>query len=448
MSLDEKVKKQQEIRDFRYQLVGELSNPHLTHGQLKRMIQEKSQKQYKIPHSTKTRVTSATIKLWLKKYRKYGYEGLMPKLRRDYRTSKALTTDEQDALLALLEKEPELTAKAAMKKLQEGGRISQNVSKSSLYRFLKTAGFDRKPRNQQDEIRKFNFEYPLECVQADCMHGFPVDDGKGKKRKAILTAFIDDATRRIVYARFSFSEASIAFEQGIKHILLTHGLILKLYTDNGSTFVSSQTQRILNILGIPLVHSKPGVPRGRGKIERFFRTVRDQFLRPLDKESVTGLGDLNTRFTTWLETEYHRNPHRGLGGQTPLDAWLSKTKYLLEMDRSINLTKIFQHETKRKVYGDATFTLHGNLFEAPPILIGKKISLCYDPETPFWNTRIMHEGKEYGVAKPVQTYANTKVKRGHYSKQTEVVEPEEQQQKKQETGPPVWLNASKAGARK
>lgn len=447
MSFDEKLQKQKKIRDFRYQLVGELANPHLTHGQLKKMILEKSQKQYIIPHSTKTSVTPATIKLWLKKYRKQGFDGLMPKLRSDFRTCKALTTKQQDALLTLLETSPGLNARAAVKKLQEEGLITGNVSKSSLSRFLKAAGFDRKQQTDQDEVRKFAFEYPLECVQADCLHAFPVFDDRGKKRKAILTAFIDDATRRIVYGCFSFSEESLAFEKGIKHILMTHGRILKLYTDNGSTFVSSQTQRIVNILGITLVHSKPGVPRGRGKIERFFRTVRDQFLRPLDKESVKGLGDLNTRFAAWLETEYHRNPHRGLEGKTPLDAWLSKTKYLLEMDHSIHLAKLFQHEAKRRVYGDGTFTLHGNLFEVPPILIGKKITIYYDAEMPFWNTRLMYEGKEYGCAKPVQSYANTKVKRGVNSKQTEVKE-NQTECIKEDIKAPVWLTASKAGGTK
>ncbi len=131
---------------------------------------------------------------------------------------------------------------------------------------------------------------------------------------------LDDATRRVVYGAFSFREGSIEFEYGLRHVLLAHGRIGKAFVDNGSAFVSGETLRILSILGIPLIHSRVGYPASRGKVERFFRTVRDQFLRPLDKPSVRSLADLNTRFHTWLESEYHRAPHRGLGGRSPLEA--------------------------------------------------------------------------------------------------------------------------------
>jgi transposase InsO family protein len=119
--------------------------------------------------------------------------------------------------------------------------------------------------SRNEKTLKFNFIYPLECVQADDMHACLVPDDTGKRKKAILIAFIDDATRRIVYANFSFTERSLEFEKGILHILKAHGRIVRLYVDNGSTFVSQQTQRIMDIMGIIISHSRPAIPRGRGK---------------------------------------------------------------------------------------------------------------------------------------------------------------------------------------
>jgi hypothetical protein len=243
------------------------------------------------------------------------------------------------------------------------------------------------------------------------MHGPPVPDGKGNKRKAILLVLIDDATRRVVYARFSFTEQSLVFEEGIKHVLKTHGKIGRLYVDNGSTFVSSQTARILDILEILLIHSKPGRPQGRGKGEQFFRTTRDGFLRPLDIETITGIDDLNIRFKTWLESEYHRSPHRGLQGKTPLDVWLSKTKHLVAIPPSIDLDEVFFHLVTRKVFKDSTITLHGTLFEVPSILVGKKVTLRYNPLGTIRRLLVSCDGKDYGEAKPVDAYANTKVNR-------------------------------------
>jgi hypothetical protein len=274
----------------------------------------------------------------------------------------------------------------------------------------------RMQRAREEKNLKFDFFYPLECVQADDLYAFAVPDGKGSKRKAILMSFLDDATRRVLYANFSFTERSVEFEAGIKHILKAHGRIGMLYVDNGAPFVSRQTKRILDILGIVIVHSTVRRPQGRGKQERYHRTVRDQFLRPLDKESVRGLGDLNTRFRTWLESEYHRTPHRGLGGKTPLDAWLEKSRYIVHMDPSIDLEQAFLHEESRKVYKDSTLTLAGILYEVPSSLIGKRVKLFYDPTMPVKRLQVVYEGKSFGEARIVDSYANTKVRRNATSR--------------------------------
>ena len=139
--------------------------------------------------------------------------------------------------------------------------------------------------------------------------------------------------------------------------------------------------------------------------------MREQFLRPLDPESIKSLEDLNVRFHTWVETEYHRTPHRGLNGKTPLESWLEKAKYIIRMDSTIDLDEVFFHETSRKVYKDSTFTLEGVLYEVPSILATKRISIRYDVFLPAKRPFIYFQGKSYGEARIVDTYANSKVKR-------------------------------------
>jgi len=229
-----------------------------------------------------------------------------------------------------------------------------------LSRLVRCTGLDRDGRIRQHEGEKtlpFEFFSPPECVQADWMYTVAVPDAKGKRCQAVLLAFLDDATRRILYACFGFSENALAFECGIRHILAAHGRIGRLYADNGSGFVSLQTRRILDTLGIVLVHSRPFKPKGRGKIERFFRTVRQQFLSILDRDTISSLQDLDMRFHTWLESEYHRSPHRGLGGKTPLELWLEKAHLIIPVDPTVNLAQVFLHEEGRKVHKDSTLTL-------------------------------------------------------------------------------------------
>ena len=243
--------KKKQICDFRHSVVAELGNPYLSRGKLTQLIKEKSGREYAIPYSKRKTLTEGCIRRWLNLYRKSGKEGLAPGVRDDRGKSRLLKDAQQTALIHLLETRPEITATAAVKILQTKGIIQNEISSSSLSRFIKSHGLTYRERNRNKEAEKslkFDFFSPLECIQVDVMYGPQIPDEKGKYRKALLMAFLDDATRRIIYSRFSFSEKSILFEDGIKHILKTHGMIGRLYTDNGSSFVSNQTNHVHPIL--------------------------------------------------------------------------------------------------------------------------------------------------------------------------------------------------------
>ncbi len=134
-------------------------------------------------------------------------------------------------------------------------------------------------------------------------------------------------------------------------------------------------------------------------------------MRPLDKDSVRSLADLNARFHTWLETEYHRSPHRGLDGKTPLEAWLEKAHHIIHLDPTVDLDEIFKHEIRRRVYSDCTFTMDGVLYEVPVVLKGKNIKVRFNPFQVPRTLELVYEKRGYGEARVVDTYANTRVKR-------------------------------------
>lgn len=418
------------VAEFRYSIIAELTNPYLQHGEIVRLMTEKAQRSYEIPFSSKHRISEATIKKWLLAYRKYGKQGLHPKVRSDAGSCKALNAQEGEILKDYLIKHPQVSATAAYALLRKNGSITSAISSSTLSRFIQISDLTREQRwkeVREEQHRKFEFFSPLECVQADFLHAFQIPDGTGKMRKALLIAFIDDATRRIVYADFSFSEHSLAFEKGIKRILQTHGRIGRLYVDNGSTFVSSETRRICDSIHLPIIHSRPGKPAGRGKIERFFRTVRDKFLRPLEPQSISSLTQLNSLFRSWLEVEYNRSPHRGLHGDTPLDRWLSRAQHIVPSDPAVDLDIIFMHRAIRRVYKDSTFTLDGVMYEAPQNLVGEKITVMYDPFKEIRQLRISSNGVDHGYAQPVDSYANTRIRRSTTTKQPEEIGPDSQE---------------------
>ena len=414
MDKEQREHKREAIMDFRYSIIAELLNPYLSRTDRRTLMREKANRKYEIPYSNRDHLSVECMQKWYEAFRRDGKEGLRPKQRSDTGVCRVLSAEEASLFLEYLEQNPELTAKAAYRKLQDQGVIHSEISRSSLSRLVVSAGLQRPTRMQSKEQRrqlKFAFRYPLECVQADFMYACEVPDEKGKRKRTKLLVILDDATRRVVYSIFSHREDSLIFEYGLKHVLLSHGRIGKIFCDNGAPFISSETARILSILGIPLIHSTVRYAAGRGKVERIFRTIRDGFLRPLDKESLRSPADLNARFHTWLETEYHRSPHRGLQGKTPLEAWLEHAHHIIHIDPTVDLDEVFKHEIRRRVYRDCTFTCDGVLYEVPSVLKGKNIRVRFDPFRTQRTMEVVYEKRSYGNARAVDTYANTRVKR-------------------------------------
>jgi transposase InsO family protein len=406
--------RQRVIADFRFGLIADLVYSHAQGVELSRAIAAKAATEWTIPYSRKKTLTVSCIKKWLKAYRMQGKEALIPKIRKDTGRCKVLTEQEKVSILELLEQKPYLCASVAVRMLQKEGKITSEVSKSALSRFIMASGLTRRERvreSKTDQVLRYSFDQPLECVQVDAMHSFAVPDASGHLRKAILVAFLDDATRRVVYARFCFSENALEFERGLHHILRSHGRIRRVYTDNGSTFVAEQTKMILSALGIPLMHSRPGIPKGRGKIERFFRTVRTQFEATIDPSTIKSIQDYDMRFHTWLESEYHRSGHSGLGGQTPLEAWLAGSRHIFRMDATIDLDEAFCHQLYRSVSNDATISLDGTRYEVPSVLIGRKVKVRFNPLNDTLVIRVFYDGKEYGHARLIDEYGNARSRR-------------------------------------
>jgi type II secretory pathway predicted ATPase ExeA len=183
------------------------------------------------------------------------------------------------------------------------------VSKATLYRFFKRQGLDEDSSPPVDR-RRFEAELPNDIWQSDAMHAAKVLVD-GKLRKTYLFAFIDDMSRFIPHAQFYLNEGVESYTDAVRQALAKRGLPRKLYVDNGPAFASSHLGHVTASLGIVLVHSKPYQPEGRGKIERWFRTVRERFLS-LTPDGLP-LNVLNRQLAEWIENDYHTRPHASTG---------------------------------------------------------------------------------------------------------------------------------------
>jgi hypothetical protein len=143
---------------------------------------------------------------------------------------------------------------------------------------------------------------------------------------------------------------------------------------------------------------------GKGKIERFFKTLRAQ-----DTASLTAL---NRRLAAWIEGEYHRTPHRGLEGRTPLEQWALTGEAVRFPEPGLDLDDLFLFEAKRKVRKDRTVSLDGTVYEVDAALVGETVTLRFDPAaSPGRPLQVCHLGRPSGLARPLDTYINCFVKR-------------------------------------
>jgi putative transposase len=170
-----------------------------------------------------------------------------------------------------------------------------------------------------------------------------------------------------------------------------------VYVDNGSPFVSSQLLRACAVLGIRLIHSRPGRPEGRGKIERVFRTIREQVLVELDGHPPASLEELRRIFQGWVEQIYHHRVHTETG-QAPLERFLAHG--VPPRPGEASLREAFRWSERRTVSKTATVGMHGNTYEVDPELTGRQVELIFDPQE-LSEMQVRLDGHDRGMAVPL-----------------------------------------------
>jgi hypothetical protein len=239
------------------------------------------------------------------------------------------------------------------------------------------------------------------------MHGPKVEVNE-RMRKTYLLAFIDDHSRLVPHGQFYLSEGLSSYLDALEQALLKRGLPRKLYVDNGPAFRSKHLEHITASLGIALIHSRPYKPQGKGKIERFFRTVRSQFLSAFRGKS---LSELNEAFDLWLNDVYHQRKH-GSTTQRPFARFTYRMECLRPAPKELRAH--FRKIARRRVAKDRTITLNGKLYEAPLSLIGKQVLVLYHEGQP-GQVEVTWNQKSYGFLHPLDLHINSRVKRNRDS---------------------------------
>ena len=328
--------------------------------------------------------TWRTISTWLYRFKKHGVTTLDNKTRRDKNQYRKVQPNElAEAINEVLptlgrSKNGAIPKMALYRRLLSTGMVKRSqLSQTSFYRMVRDN--DLLDAEQCKKLRQsFAMQFANELWQADTMYGPTVTDAQGNKRKTFLIAFIDDASRLITHAEFFYADNTANMCDAFRTALFKRGKPERLYFDNGSNYTSKEILQACVRLDIHLSHAPVRDGAAKGKIERFFRRFRDQFL--VDNPNIASLIDLNDKTARWVEQDYNGQFHSGIQ-MTPLDRFtldLNRVQFIADDEYT---EEVFFVEQSRKVSKTNVFSINKQQFECPVDLRGKTIQVRFNRTT-------------------------------------------------------------------
>ena len=379
--------RRRDVALFRYSLIREAADPGVSKTERGLLVRALAGRDHTGPGGVRVRVGRSTIDRWIREWRTDGFEALLPTPRAAEPTTPASVL----ALSVSLKLEaPRRTAAQVVEVIRavEGSAPSERT----IQRHFARLGLNTRPDGTAPvAFGRFEAAAPNDRWTGDALHG-PHIGG----RKAYLFAFIDDHSRALTGYRWGHSEDTVRLEAALRHGLASRGIPRSTYVDNGSAFVAAPLLRACAVLGIRLIHSRPRQPEGRGKIERFFRTVRDQFLVEINAREtnspVADLIEMNRLFAGWVETAYHRRIHSETKA-TPLERFVAGGPFLIPTPAQLH--EAFLWSEQRTVTKTATVSLHANTFEVDAALVGRRVECVFDPFD-LTTIEIRYQGRSMG----------------------------------------------------
>lgn len=363
---------------FRYGLLAPLITKALRRGELKRLLRDLAEQTWTDSYGYPRKVAAKTLEEWLYRYRRGGLDGLAPHPRTDLGVVRALAPELVALILDMKREDPGRSAPLIKRELELAGRLRVGqVHVATIRRVLARAGLSGPALELARPARhRWQAERANALWQADAVHGPALfDPASGRPIRVKIFGLIDDRSRLVPYLRAGFHETQAAFLVVLAGGVQRRGVPEGVFADQHQSFAGSDTDLACAQLGSRMILAQPYDGPAKGKIERFWRTLRAHVLDRLDPTQVTTLDDLNTRLSAWVESEYNRRPHASLDGRTPLEAWEADAEHVRWIDDPALLDKAFTATFTRRAKNDSTVQVQGRTYEVPTHLRGETVTL-------------------------------------------------------------------------
>lgn len=402
----------EQIALFRAEVIGGLACREISRGELARALRELSEQRFRPPGAAATRTFAVpTLQRWYYALRRGGIEALVPRPRTDRGRGRTLTPAQRDLLLEIRREHPRASVPLILRTLVADGRLApRSVSAPTVRRLYRDHGLDRRTRRDAALARvrlRWQADRPGALWHGDVCHaGFILIDAKPHPVR--IHALLDDASRFVVALEAHHTEREIDMLGLLVRALRRHGPPDALYLDNGPTYRGEILRTACARLGISLLHARPYDAPARGKMERFWRTLREGCLDFAN--NLASLHDVGVRLWAFLDQHYHRAPHASLMGRSPGAVFAEGAARLDDLDED-KLRAALTVRARRRVRRDSTVSLDGRDFELDQgFLAGRLVTVArclVDLGDPPW---IEHEGRRL-VLRPVDPVRNSRRRR-------------------------------------
>ena len=372
-------KKRNDIALMRYSAIAPLvAGLQEEYSSLEACFRDASIKGVTAPDGTVRHYAPATIEKWYRSYKQDGFDSLMPSSRSDIGQPRKLDDVLQEQIRYLKSNYPRMSAAAIYRQLRDNGSIlSGEVSEATVNRYINLLSLQMKLSVSQD-MRRYERPHINEVWCGDSSVGPYLKTPDGKKHRIYVIALIDDASRFIVGIDVFFNDNFVNLMAVMKSAVAKYGRPKMFNFDNGSSYKNKQMEMLAARIGTTLNYCKPYTPTAKAKIERWFRTMKDQWMSSLDIREFHSLDELRGNLMAYVQ-KYNQTTHASLKGLSPQDRFFSEPDYINRLSQH-EIENDFLLEIERRVSVDSVIVIDQIEYEVDCRFSKQRITLRYSPD--------------------------------------------------------------------
>lgn len=330
------------------------------------------------PDGTVKHYAPGTIEKWYRNYKEAGFDALIPTGRVDQGKPRKLDDDLQEQIRYLKANYPRMSASAIYRQLRDNGSIKNGeVSESTVNRYIYLIAVQMKTTTNQD-MRRYERAHINEVWCGDSSVGPYLKTSDGKKHKVYIIALIDDASRFIAGIDVFFNDNFVNLMSVMKSAVAKYGRSGMFNFDNGSSFKNKQMELLAARIGSVVHYDQPYTPTQKAKIERWFRTMKDQWLSSLDIRDFHSLDELRGNLLAYVQN-YNQTVHSSLKGLSPQDRFFSEPDRIRRLSDE-EIENCFLLELERRVSSDSVIVIDQVEYEVDYRFAKQRIKIRYSPD--------------------------------------------------------------------